>query len=52
MAGAVGDSYTVMGDVVNVAARLQAAGRPGAVTVGEATYTATRGPSATSALSR
>ena len=28
MAGAVGDRYTVMGDVVNVAARLQAAGRP------------------------
>ena len=35
MAGAVGDRYTVMGDVVNVAARLQAAGRPGTVTVGE-----------------
>ena len=28
MAGAVGDRYTVMGDAVNVAARLQAAGRP------------------------
>ena len=42
MAGAVGDRYTVMGDVVNVAARLQAAGRPGTVTVGESTYRATR----------
>ena len=34
MAGAVGDRYTVMGDAVNVAARLQAAGRPESVTVG------------------
>ena len=42
MAGAVGDRYTVMGDVVNVAARLQAAGRPGSVTVGESTYRASR----------
>ena len=42
MAGAVGDRYTVMGDVVNVAARLQAAGRPESVTVGEGTYRATR----------
>jgi class 3 adenylate cyclase/tetratricopeptide (TPR) repeat protein len=42
MAGAVGDRYTVMGDVVNVAARLQAASRPGTVTVGESTYRATR----------
>jgi class 3 adenylate cyclase/predicted ATPase len=42
MAGAVGDRYTVMGDPVNVAARLQAAGRPDAVTVGEATYLASR----------
>ena len=42
MAGAVGDRYTVMGDAVNVAARLQAAGRPGTVTVGESTYRATR----------
>jgi class 3 adenylate cyclase/tetratricopeptide (TPR) repeat protein len=41
MAGAVGDRYTVMGDPVNVAARLQAAGRPESVTVGEATYQAT-----------
>jgi class 3 adenylate cyclase/tetratricopeptide (TPR) repeat protein/type II secretory pathway predicted ATPase ExeA len=42
MAGAVGDRYTVMGDAVNVAARLQAAGRPATVTVGESTYLATR----------
>ena len=42
MAGAVGDRYTVMGDVVNIAARLQAAGRPGSVTVGESTYRASR----------
>jgi class 3 adenylate cyclase/tetratricopeptide (TPR) repeat protein/type II secretory pathway predicted ATPase ExeA len=43
MAGAVGDRYTVMGDAVNVAARLQAAGRRDSVTVGESTYRATRG---------
>ena len=42
MAGAVGDRYTVMGDAVNVAARLQAAGRPDTVTVGESTYGASR----------
>ena len=42
MAGAVGDRYTVMGDAVNVAARLQAAGRPNAVTVGETTYRTSR----------
>ncbi len=42
MAGAVGDRYTVMGDAVNVAARLQAAGRPETVTVGESTYRASR----------
>src|SRR4051812_13473237 len=42
MAGAVGDRYTVMGDAVNVAARLQAAGRPSTVTVGESTYLSTR----------
>src|SRR3954449_9682900 len=42
MAGAVGDRYTVMGDAVNVAARLQAAGRPNSVTVGESTYRASR----------
>ena len=42
VAGAVGDGYTVIGDTVNVAARLQTAGRPGSVTVGERTYRATR----------
>jgi class 3 adenylate cyclase/tetratricopeptide (TPR) repeat protein len=42
MAGAVGDRYTVMGDAVNVAARLQGAGRPDSVTVGESTYRASR----------
>src|SRR3954453_14978333 len=41
MAGAVGDRYTVMGDAVNVAARLQAAGRPNSVTGGESTYRST-----------
>jgi class 3 adenylate cyclase/tetratricopeptide (TPR) repeat protein len=42
LAGQVGESYTVIGDTVNVAARLQAAARPGSVTVGETTYRATR----------
>jgi class 3 adenylate cyclase/tetratricopeptide (TPR) repeat protein len=42
MAGAVGDRYTVMGDAVNVAARLQAAGRRESVTVGEPTFRASR----------
>jgi class 3 adenylate cyclase/tetratricopeptide (TPR) repeat protein len=41
LAGAVGDDYTVMGDTVNVASRLQAAARPGSVTVGERTMRAT-----------
>jgi class 3 adenylate cyclase/tetratricopeptide (TPR) repeat protein len=40
MAGSVGDGYTVIGDVVNVASRLQAAARPGSVTVGAQTYRA------------
>ena len=43
LAGQVGDDYTVMGDAVNVAARLQAAARPGSVTVGEITHRLTRG---------
>src|SRR5256714_8768009 len=42
IAGAVGESYTVIGDTVNVAARLQAAAQPGSVTVGGRTYRATR----------
>src|SRR3954451_24366698 len=42
MAGAVGGRYTVMGDAVNVAARLQAAGRHQSVTVCESTYRASR----------
>ena len=41
LAGAVGGDYTVTGDTVNVASRLQSAGRPGAVTVGERTVRAT-----------
>ena len=43
LAGQVGDGYTVIGDAVNVAARLQAAARPGSVTVGEITHRLTRG---------
>src|SRR6185312_4564693 len=42
VAGAVGDGYTVIGDTVNVAARLQGAAQPGSVTVGERTFRATR----------
>ena len=42
LAGEVGGGYTVIGDTVNVASRLQAAARPGTVTVGETTHRATR----------
>jgi class 3 adenylate cyclase/tetratricopeptide (TPR) repeat protein len=41
IAGAVGEAYTVVGDTVNVASRLQSAARPGSVTVGERTMRAT-----------
>ncbi len=43
LAGEMGGDYTVMGDAVNVAARLQAAARPGSVTVGRTTWRLTRG---------
>ncbi len=43
VAGAIGDAYTVVGDAVNVASRLQAAAERGTVTVGERTVRATEG---------
>ena len=43
LAGRVGEGYTVIGDTVNVASRLQAAAKPGTVTVGGSTFRATRG---------
>ncbi len=42
LAGKIGDGYTVIGDPVNVASRLQSAARPGSVTVGEITHRLTR----------
>ncbi len=42
LAGTMGDGYTVIGDAVNVAARLQSAAQPGSVTVGESTQRLTR----------
>jgi class 3 adenylate cyclase/predicted ATPase len=42
LAGQVGDGYTVIGDPVNVASRLQSAARPESVTVGETTHRLTR----------
>ena len=41
LAGAVGDGYTVTGDTVNVASRLQSTAEPGTVVVGERTVRAT-----------
>ena len=42
LAGRIGDGYTVIGDPVNVAARLQGAAKPGTVIVGEVTHRLTR----------
>jgi class 3 adenylate cyclase/tetratricopeptide (TPR) repeat protein len=42
LAGRIGEGYTVIGDPVNVAARLQAAADPGTVIVGEVTHRLTR----------
>ncbi len=50
LAGRVGDAYTVLGDAVNVAARLQAAAPVGGILVGERTERASAGAIAYSAL--
>jgi adenylate cyclase len=42
LAGKIGDGYTVIGDPVNVASRLQSAAAPGTVVVGEITHRLTR----------
>ena len=43
LAGKVGEDYTVIGDAVNVASRLQSSASPGTITVGERTQRATSG---------
>jgi class 3 adenylate cyclase/tetratricopeptide (TPR) repeat protein len=43
LAGKVGEDYTVIGDAVNVASRLQSSASPGTITVGERTQRATGG---------
>jgi predicted ATPase/class 3 adenylate cyclase len=42
LAGAVGDAYTVIGDAVNTAQRMQSSAAPGTITVGRDTVRATR----------
>jgi class 3 adenylate cyclase/tetratricopeptide (TPR) repeat protein len=43
LAGKVGDTYTVIGDAVNVASRLQTSATPSTIVVGERTQRATSG---------
>ncbi|HEX4186271.1 MAG TPA: adenylate/guanylate cyclase domain-containing protein [Solirubrobacteraceae bacterium] len=52
LAGRVGDAYTVIGDAVNVASRLEASASPGTITVGERTWRATHGVVAYEPLER